>query len=120
MANRMSYPCARCNRFGAPQPRALCPTCVAQRHEWAADARRSGGPVPHEPARDWWSRWVVAAVAASAALVTVASVILRRGPPEVAAGANAPSSSFSRGLSRGPLAEEELDHPLNVKLPTYG
>jgi len=87
MANRMSYPCARCNRFGAPQPRALCPTCVAQRHEWAADARRSGGPVPHEPARDWWSRWVVAAVAASAALVTVASAILRRGPPEVAAGA---------------------------------
>ena len=79
-----------------------------------------GGPVPHEPARDWWSRWVVAAVAASAALVTVASAILRRGPPEVAAGAKRAEFKLQPGLSRGPLAEEELDHPLNVKLPTYG
>jgi hypothetical protein len=81
----LSYPCVRCDRFGAPQPRALCPTCVALRHGWAAYARRSGGPVRHEPARD---RWVaLGVVAASAALVTVASAILRRGQPEVAAGA---------------------------------
>ena len=76
MAIRMSYPCVRCNRFGAPQPRALCPTCAAQRHEWA-----SYEPVPHEPARDRWSHWVVAAVTASAALMSMGSAILRRGRP---------------------------------------
>ena len=77
----MNYPCVRCNRFGAPQPRALCPTCVAQRPEWASYARRSGGPVPHGPARDRWSRWVVATIASSAALMNIVSAILRRGRP---------------------------------------